>query len=183
MLEKQLIEYCSPTLASLKTANMFTCSCKDLDNLMEDVDDWNRQLAEKGIFLSVLRVRNGLALIYVCRFSSLAKDMKQPGAEDFLRQCGYQETDPVHALYQLQKKLQSQLDFPHEIGLFLGYPLGDVIGFVENEGKNYKSRGLWKVYTDPGKAEKTFALFKKCKDVYGRLWKEGRTVGQLTIAA
>ena len=26
MLERQLIEYCSPTLASIKTANMFTCS-------------------------------------------------------------------------------------------------------------------------------------------------------------
>ena len=86
MLERQLIEYCSPTLASIKTANMFTCSFEKEEILWESVDDWNRQLAEKGIFLSVMRIRGTMALIYVCRFSSLARDMKQPGAAEFLRQ-------------------------------------------------------------------------------------------------
>lgn len=183
MLERQLIEYCSPTLASIKTANMFTCSFENENTLWESVDDWNRQLAEKGIFLSVMRIRGNLALIYVCRFSSLARDMKQPGAAEFLRQCGYRETDPVHALGQLRNRLETQEDFPHEIGLFLGYPLGDVVGFMVNGGKNYKCRGLWKVYTDAGSAVRIFEKYRKCKDIYGRLWKEGRTVGQLTVAA
>lgn len=52
-----------------------------------------------------------------------------------------------------------------------------------NGGKNYKCRGLWKVYTDAGTAVRTFEKYRKCKDTYGRLWKEGRTVGQLTVAA
>ena len=183
MLERQLIEYCSPTLASIKTANMFTCFFEKEEMLWESVDDWNRQLAEKGIFLSVMRIRGTMALIYVCRFSSLARDMKQPGAAEFLRQCGYRETDPVHALGQLRNRLESQEEFPHEIGLFLGYPLGDVIGFIENSGHNYKCSGCWKVYCDECESRRLFAMYQKCRDIYTRLYEQGRSVFQLTVAA
>lgn len=42
-------------------------------------------------------------------------------------------------------------EFPHEIGLFLGYPLWDVEGFIRNHGEQYKFVGYWKVYEDvPG---------------------------------
>ena len=37
-------------------------------------------------------------------------------------------------------------DFPHEIGLLLGYPPEDVSGFIENGGKNFLCSGYWKVY-------------------------------------
>ena len=74
-------------------------------------------------------------------------------------------------------------DFPHEIGIFLGYPLGDVIGFIQNLGKNCKCTGCWKVYCDECSAKKTFDKFKKCTEVYTRLWSQGRTVLQLTVAA
>ena len=36
-----------------------------------------------------------------------------------------------------QMKLKTREDFPHEIGLLLGYPLADVKAFIENEGKLY----------------------------------------------
>ena len=32
-------------------------------------------------------------------------------------------------------------------------------------------------------AEKQFARYKKCRDVYVRLWQQGRSVLQLTVAA
>ncbi len=31
--------------------------------------------------------------------------------------------------------------FPHEMGLLLGYPVEDVVGFMENNGKNYLYSG------------------------------------------
>ena len=61
MLEKYLIEHCSPTLASLKTANLFTYAYSSDEELTRDVFRWNNQLADKGIELIVLR----LSLIHI----------------------------------------------------------------------------------------------------------------------
>ena len=87
------------------------------------------------------------------------------------------------AILRLQRRLSEKKTFPHEIGVFLGYPLGDVIGFIRNEGKNCKCADCWKVYGDECEAKKTFAKFKRCIEVYVRLWKEGRSIRQLTVAA
>lgn len=87
------------------------------------------------------------------------------------------------ALRRLQERLAVQDDFPHEIGVFLGYPVEDVVGFIENAGQNCKCCGCWKVYCDECTAMRTFAKFRKCRDVYKRLWQEGRSILQLTVAA
>ena len=78
---------------------------------------------------------------------------------------------------------EDDMAFPHEIGVFLGYPLQDVIGFIENKGMNSKYTGLWKVYGDRDESMKMFAKFRKCTDVYGELWRSGRrSIMQLTVA-
>ena len=57
-----------------------------------------------------------------------------------------------------------------------------VAGFIENEGRNFKFAGLWKVYCNECETLRLFAKFEKCKNVYRRLWREGRSVLQLTVA-
>ena len=81
------------------------------------------------------------------------------------------------------KRLGEGDSFPHEIGIFLGYPLGDVMGFIQNAGKNCKCSGCWKVYCDECEARRLFAQFQKCREIYARLWNQGRSVWQLTVAA
>ena len=183
MLEKQLIEHCSPTLASLKTANLFTYRYAEEDGLMESVSQWNRRMGAKGIRMAVLKKKDGMALVYVCRVARLLEDMKKPGTAEFLKWCGYEDTDPEKALIRLSRRLSESDQFPHEIGLFLGYPLGDVIGFIQNGGKNCKCTGCWKVYCNACEARRLFARFDKCRAVYARLWNQGRSVRQLTVAA
>ena len=100
-----------------------------------------------------------------------------------MKRYGYTSLEPEDALKLLQSKLQAQEEFPHEIGIFLGYPLGDVIGFIKNAGQNCKCVGCWKVYCNECEAIKAFARFKKCTSVYVRLWNQGRSVRQLTVAA
>ena len=62
--------------------------------------------------------------------------------------------------------------FPHEIGLFLGYPPEDVLQYYLKKGKDYLFSGYWKVYTNPEKAIRTFKLYDACR-VY--CMKEART--------
>ena len=133
-----MIEHCSPTLASIKTGNLFTYKYESEEELWKSVEGFNECVREKGVSLTVERLRIRLA---------------------------------------------QREDFPHEIGLFLGYPLGDVIGFIKNAGQNCKCVGCWKVYCNECEAIKAFARFKKCTSVYVRLWNQGRSVRQLTVAA
>ena len=51
------------------------------------------------------------ALIYVCRFSSLERDLKKPGVANFIKKYGYESTDPAYALERLRSRLAQREDF------------------------------------------------------------------------
>ena len=182
MLDRYLIDHCSPTLASLKTASLFWYSYTCRRELQETIAVWNRRFQKKGLFLLVLQETGEQALIYICRHSHLKKDLQKPGVSRFLSSYGYRETTVGALLARLKMRLAESEVFPHEIGIFLGYPLGDVIGFIKNSGQNCKCSGCWKVYCNQCEAMKTFARYKRCRDIYARLWGQGKTVLQLTVA-
>ncbi|MGN0159329.1 MAG: DUF3793 family protein [Brotaphodocola sp.] len=182
-LEKYLVEYCAPTLASLKTANLFSLAITDEQEFMIQLGCVNRWLSKKGLLLTELRRRGDRALIYVCRKSHLQRDLERAEIRTFLQNYGYTDLTLEAALERLRIRLAECENFPHEIGVFLGYPLEDVVGFIRNEGKNCKCSGIWKVYSDENEAKKLFALFLRCKDVYMKLWDQGRPIWSLTVMA
>ena len=181
MLEKYLIEHCSPTLASVKTANLFTWSFLTEEDLHQQISYWDEQMGEKGISLLVLRVQGQKALVYVCRKKRLQQNLDSPEVACFLAHYGYENTNADYALQRLAERLAQDEGFPHEIGVFLDYPLGDVIGFIQNAGQNYKCSGCWKVYCNECETRKVFAKYRKCREVYRRLWSQGRGIMQLTV--
>jgi hypothetical protein len=63
----------------------------------------------------------------------------------------------------LENHFNEDQGFPHEIGFFLGYPPDDVLGFIRQKGKNYKYRGLWKVYGDVNRAINLFQRYENCR--------------------
>ena len=83
----------------------------------------------------------------------------------------------------LKKRICEAQGFPHEIGLFLGYPPEDVEGFMEYGGRNYKLNGYWKVYSDEYRARTLFERYTKCRDAVCRRLMSGYTLGQLFAAA
>ena len=183
MLEAMLARHAAPTQAGLKTANLFAVRYASYHALAEQAAAWHQRLCKKGVCVWLLGVSCGRALVYVCRPHRLQRDLSAQGSRSILRACGYRSASVQGCLLQLRRRLAQSGQFPHEIGLFLGYPLGDVIGFMANAGKNYKFTGYWKVYTNVKETVRMFEKYKKCRDVYERLWKEGRSVWQLTVAA
>ena len=81
MLEKYLIEWCSSTLASLKTASLFnwfyTWDELTREDVYKNVKDMNTIFEEKGISIEILRENEKSALIYVYRTKRLQEDLKQ----------------------------------------------------------------------------------------------------------
>lgn len=180
-IEKYLVENCASTLASLKIGSMFNIEYETQHELAEHMKDWNQMLNSKGVFVTVLKTSRSKALIYVYRESGLKKELEQQAVGDFLGRFGYEDLD-IESVLNVLRLHFSKTKFPHEVGVFLGYPLADVVGFIENEGKNFKCAGCWKVYCNEQEAVKMFCKIKKCKTVYSQLWRGGRSICQLTVA-
>ena len=181
--EKTLLSKCAPTLASLKTGNLFSVSDASIEDIEVNVSIWNKSFESKGVKLHILKHTSNTSLIYVYRESALKKDLAKPDIFKYLKNYGYDLDNINQTLKRLQMRLNSSEDFPHEIGLFLSYPLEDVTGFVCNKGQNCTHCGYWKVYGDKEKCMRKFMMYDKCRDVYLKLWIGGRSILQLTVAA
>ncbi len=179
--EKLLIEHCSLTLSSLKTASMFTAKYTNFDDLRNDIAFWNEKFSDKGISVRLLKRGAESALIYLYREDMLIKDMSDLKARKILSQYGYQNLSVSEAIDQLSERFSTYDEFPHEIGLFLGYPPKDVEGFICNGGKNCSLCRYWKVYGEKDEALQKFARYDKCKAVYKRLWQDGMDILRLAV--
>ena len=171
MSEELLVRHCAPTLAGLKTANLFACPFSDGDALRRCLCCWNRRLTKKGLRILPLRFEGRRALIYVYRPARLACDLRQGAACRLLEERGY----PVggsseRCIIRLMERLRGGDRFP------------DVRGFIENKAAGCKCVGCWKVYGDAEAARAVFAKYKKCTDVYRARFAEGRSVERLTVA-
>lgn len=177
-----IIRHCAPTLAGMKTGSLFTYRFEDAAQLRRTMRRLNARFRGKGVRVLPLRYQKDCALIYLYRPSRLSQDLGQEPARRILAQCGY----CVHAPQQMIRKLIARLnacgDFPHEIGLFLGYPPEDVLGFIENGARGYKCVGCWKVYGDEENAKKTFERYKQCTRLYCQCYEQGKSMERLTVA-
>ncbi|MEE1054918.1 MAG: DUF3793 family protein [Acutalibacteraceae bacterium] len=181
MSEELIVRYCSPTLAGMKTGNIFNCTYSDITEMRDSIRRWNKLLVKKGLRILPLRFQNNRALIYIYRPSRLSRDLRHETASRLLLELGYGMETPERCVVQLKKRLGECEEFPHEIGLFLGYPPEDVCGFIENKAGECKCVGCWKVYGDAEAARKIFAKYKKCTDVYCTQLAHGRSIERLTV--
>lgn len=182
-LEEKIIIHCAPTLAGLKTANMFRFRYGDSETLQEALQVINEKMYGKGVYVEVLKKETEHVLIYVYRSNKLKSDLALPAVVHLLKKYGYQSFQVDDCLTRLKERIAHSDEFPHEIGVFLSYPLEDVLGFIEQKGKNYKYSGLWKVYGNESETKKLFAKFVKCTNVYRKVFADGRNLTQLTVAA
>ena len=181
-LEHALIAYASPTLARLKTGSLFTAP-RGLSALVGDIRRLNRILLPRGVRLIALRCETQRTLLYLYRIQALQDALTRPAVQLLLSSFGYRRFTVQAALLTLRSRLSGMGGFPHEIGLFLGYPPEDVIGFIRNRGRNCLCSGCWKAYANPAEARRTFARYDKCRAVYARCFADGFPLSRLTVRA
>lgn len=181
MSEELIVRHCSPTLAGLKTGNLFSCPYNTKDELTDYVRRLNQRLHSKGLRVLPVRLSNQRALIYLYRPERLKRDFSVEAARGLLLERGYPCDHPSQCVIRLIQRLREGEEFPHEIGLFLGYPPEDVQGFIDNKS-DCKYTGCWKVYGDDRAAQALFAKYKKCTDVYCAQWAKGKSIERLTVA-
>jgi hypothetical protein len=181
MPEQLIIDQCSPTLAGLKTGNMFPVSIEPGQDICDELRNLNRLFREKGIRVVILRRTDKRALLYLYRPDFLERDLGSPEAQRILKEKGYCCDSAENCIAQLIRHMAEDDEFPHEVGLFLGYPPEDVQCFMQDSRHGVKCTGCWKAYGNEEEARKTFARFRKCTDVYRRELSKGRSLLQLTV--
>lgn len=179
------ITQCAPVMAGLKPANLFRWVEQDTRRMDQILAVWRAELRPRGVCIRVLKhcPHTRAFLVYAFRPKRLWDILCRDDVVAYLRGAGYTDApDADGYLEQLSRRLCTEEAFPHEIGVFLGYPLEDVVGFVENKGKNYTCKGYWKAYGDPEAARARFDSYRKCTEVYLRCYQGGTPASRLTVA-
>ncbi len=182
MSEKTLIDNCSPTMAGIKTGSLFSCTYESKREIEESVRFFNLKLVPRGVRMIPVRFENGRALIYVYRPDRLSRDLSDDIARAILSKRAYPTESAQLCVAELAKRLRKDEAFPHEIGLFLGYPSSDVDGFIKNKAKGAKLVGTWKVYSDEEAARKKFELYKKCTRLYRAAYSKHNSFDRLVVS-
>lgn len=180
--EYTLAWHCAPSMAGIKPA--------DLVSWLPPEEEWVKVLAyytnalsRRGIRMRVLGRSGKRMLLLIYRPGRLADCLKELGVVEMLSQAGYPVEGDTHKLLCCLCRRLEQQEFPHEIGLFLGYPPEDVDGFRRDGGRGCKYSGTWKVYGDVEQAKKRFESFRRCRVALTRRLKQGKTLEQVFPAA
>ena len=192
MLNEDIVRYCAPTMACIKTGSMFNCPYQSRQEMIQSLRQLNRMLRTRGMRIVPLRWKDGRVLIYLYRPDRLEKDLSDREAAELLEKAGYRHENATQCVVELIRRLNSctrkdlQSEFPHEIGLFLSYPPEDVRGFIAhsaNRSDGCKLVGTWRVYGDVDAAKKTFEKYRKCTESYCRQWSDGVPLVRLAVTA
>ena len=166
----QLALQCAPVISGIKISNLLTIPAKSLREL-------SAVLKKTELSFRILYPGRERLVILIYRETELKEYLEREEVMAFIDKCGYETSDiskifPVF-VKRYMRYMELKQDFPHELGLFLGYPIEDVEGFIRENGKNYLYSGYWKVYKDAELKIRLFKNYEKVQTEIVRLLYEG----------
>ena len=183
-LDRLLAAYCSPTLAGIKPASLVSCDRERYPELPQRLAEYRAAFAPRDMRFEIVCACRGRYLLMVYHKTQLERRLADRSVQQVLERFGYPAGQPLEELLRMLKRRIALTDgFPHEIGLFLGYPIEDVVGFIRNKGRGCKMSGYWKVYGDAEAASRLFdRLSRVCHAVTKRI-EQGETLLEVFAAA
>lgn len=160
-LENQLVLQCAPLIAGIKISNLFIIRKQFLQRLC-------CLLQGSRIRCRVLYMKEDKVTILLYHPRMLAIYLRGKRARKLLLQEGYEDSGLESILLLFTRRYRSyrlgQQQFPHELGLLLGYPLDDVEGFIQNHGENSLYTGYWKVYANVPAKRHLFRRYEQARE-------------------
>ena len=177
-LEEQLAYHTAPVLMGIKPAGLFSVG-QALGDTWKQIRAFHQKMASSGLHIRILCSCKKRLLLFVYQEQRLEAALS-PSIRTLLRKkFGYRQTQSLDAmLSELAEHIQQSATFPHEIGLFLGYPVADVLGFIAHHGEDYLLLGYWKVYRNAEQAKQLFSQYDGCRSYLCRQMKQGRSFYQ-----
>ncbi|MBU3196174.1 DUF3793 family protein [Clostridium algidicarnis] len=156
-IKAKIYYYIAPTIKQIKPASIVTLTNekRDLCNLW----DINKEDLLQDLKLDYFKIREDerSSGIMIYNRDKLEDIIYKEESLEFLLQYGYNKDMNLNeVLFKLKERFS--LACPHEIGLFLGYPIDDVKDFIDNN-KKCLATGYWKVYNNLPYAKDQFKRF------------------------
>ena len=159
-LRFQIVLQCAPFLKGKKVS----CGITMEDSMYNELYNI---LGGAGISYRRLSAAEGRCLVLFYREKELSEYLNRVGIRSFIREFGYLEMGLDEMLERLSCRTalfsREEIGYPHEIGIFFGYPVEDVQGFIRNAGREYLFLGYWKVYSNPMAAKMIFKEYDQAK--------------------
>lgn len=157
----QVVNQCAPVLKGVKMSNL----------IIVKQGGWHKirqHLRGSRVICIVLYADKDKEILFLYRYNSLEKHLKDKQVRSFLKECGYKEFGVADVIQRLRMRYQRYMgageEFPHELGVLLEYPVEDVKGFIANKGENCLAVRYWKVYHNLSEAEKKFRIYDEAKN-------------------
>jgi hypothetical protein len=168
---------CAPVIFNIKPSNLL-------------IIDRKYAMALKSLMVSTgVKVRcfdhsSEKQVWFLYREQAMQACLSEPENRSFIASFGYHQEMNLEEIFNYAGRRfrlykNGQIDFPHEMGIFLGYPLGDVKGFIKNKGRNCLCTGYWKVYENEQKARETFQLYAKVRKLAMEMVQSGAGFGDI----
>lgn len=160
-IENQLALQCAPLITGLKVSNLLILH-------KDSVSSVKRILKNTGISYVILADAQDKTMLLLYKADELSAYLERRRVKQLLTDMGYENHDLYEVLLLFQsrfKRYQSGCaEFPHEMGILLGYPVEDVHGFIKNKGKNSLYSGYWKVYENLPAKMRLFHKYDQSKE-------------------
>ena len=178
--ESVIAYHCSPVLMGMKPSNLVSFSKEKMPELPKLAAFYSENLKGEGICMEIICSCRRHYLVFVYRPGMLGTCLQQIEARKLLKAHGYPEKGTLEEMISyLKSRFEVSEDFPHEIGLFLGYPTEDVEGFHRYGGNECKLCGYWKVYGDVEAARRLFADYDMCREFISAQIQKGYSILQV----
>nr|WP_298052282.1 DUF3793 family protein [uncultured Lachnoanaerobaculum sp.] len=160
-VELRLIIQNAAVLKGKRISGMLFLNDKELARISMKLHNTNISL----IILCTCKKRH---LVMVYRAKELEEHLRSKEVSDYLREFGYRRDDFISNLIRLHQRMNGfynkMKEFPHEVGVFLGYPICDIKGFLENKGERYLHSGYWKIYGNLEETRKKFLSYDEARE-------------------
>lgn len=171
-------------MAGIKPASLVSCRHSRFPQLSRQLEVYGRAFGRKDVYFQILCTCAQRDLLLVYRRAMLEDCLGQADAAALLEGFGYRREEPLESkLARLARRAAGQGGFPHEIGLFLGYPVEDVAGFIRHGGADCKLCGCWKVYGDVEQAAQQFARINRVCRACVRRVERGESLLEVFVVA
>ena len=171
-LETQIAMQCAPLLTGMKISNLLTVRSSRTQEVMG--------LFERTAISCYLLYGSGDKTTFLLYSrSALMEYLAEEDIERLMGGLGYH----VLGLECVSEKYTAHMNgnggFPHEIGLLLGYPPADVLGFIRNNGRNYLCTGYWKVYSNQSECRRIFRRYNQARERLIHMVSRGLGIGDI----
>ena len=156
-LQRALAIHSAPALCGIKASNLINVDYSD--DLFKEIAELNKKFTNFRFF--ILKKDKNKVLILIYRKRVLERELNRNSNKEFLKELGY-DVSSIDSLLLCLKERIAYDDFPHEIGVFLGYDLSDIKSFIENKKCLYT--GYWKVYSNLDEKLELFSKYTRCKN-------------------